>query len=58
MIDLKPINKFMTTSAIVQPSPLPRPSKNLWVRKQIFMSGLDTSHRKISNTPKEKFQDQ
>ena len=36
VIDLKPVNKLMTTSEITEPSPLPRPSTNLWMN-QIFM---------------------
>ena len=55
MIDLKEVNQLMTKSAITQPAPLPRPSKNLHGKK-ICMSDLDTAHIQFDNIPKGKFQ--
>ena len=40
-----------------QPAPSPQPSTNLQGDK-IRMSGFDTAHRKLSNTPEDRFQDQ
>ena len=56
-IDLKPVNKLMTTSKITKTAPLPLPSTNLQ-GKQICMSCLDLDNRKFSNTYDDKFQDQ
>ena len=54
---LRDINPLMTTGVTKKMEPLPKPSTNLQ-GKQIRMSGLDKSHRKCSNTPGDKFQDQ
>ena len=55
MIELKPVNKLIETSEIIELSTLPRPSTNLR-GKQNCMSDLYTSHRKFANTPEDKFQ--
>ena len=54
---LIPANKLMMTGEVTQPSHLPQTSTNLQV-EQIRMSYLDKSHRNVSITIKDKFQDQ
>ena len=47
----------MSTSSYIQVTPPPLSYTILW-GKQISMSDLDTSHRKISITPEDKYLDQ
>ena len=51
MVDLKPFNKLMMTSTATQLATLPLPYANAR-GDQIPISGLDTSHRNISITPR------
>ena len=52
---IKQSNKLKWTSLNTKPVPLPWTLTHLQGNK-ICMSGLDTSHRQFSNTPKGKFQ--
>ena len=54
---IKKINQLKQKSLNTQPAPSTKTSTSLW-GKQICMSVLDTAHKKIHNTPEEKFQDQ
>ena len=57
MIALRSFNQLMITCVTTNPAPLPGPSTSLRGKKT-HMSGMNTSNRQFSITPKDKLQDQ